>query len=109
MLSTPNTAPVGSPREFENGGSAWNARYRYDEPSTRTRSGRFGMSYFLGGDAPFFFALSSGLSGAVTSGAGDAGVSGESTLCGEFDVSGVAPGSGVCVGRVAMSRAPPGR
>src|SRR6185295_1786980 len=40
MLSTPNTAPVGSPRELVNGGSAKNARYRYDEPSTRTRSGR---------------------------------------------------------------------
>ena len=36
MLSTPSTAPVGSPRELVSGGSAWNARYRYDEPSMRT-------------------------------------------------------------------------
>jgi hypothetical protein len=35
MLSTPNTAPVGSPRELASGGRAWNARYRYDEPSMR--------------------------------------------------------------------------
>src|SRR4051812_21898263 len=51
MLSTPNTAPVGSPRELVKGGSAWNARYRYEEPSTRTRSGRWvigWLSSFLG-------------------------------------------------------------
>ena len=35
MFSTPYTAPVGSPREFDSGGSAWKARYRYDDPSTR--------------------------------------------------------------------------
>jgi hypothetical protein len=35
MFSTPSTAPVGSPREVVSGGSAWKARYRYDEPSTR--------------------------------------------------------------------------
>src|SRR5690349_13195151 len=40
MLRTPNTAPVGSPRELVKGGSAWKARYRYDDPSTSTRSGR---------------------------------------------------------------------
>ena len=36
MLITPSTAPVGSPRELLSGGSAWKARYRYEEPSTRT-------------------------------------------------------------------------
>src|SRR5271156_6976982 len=36
MLSTPSTAPVGSPRELDNGGNAWKARYKYDEPSTRS-------------------------------------------------------------------------
>jgi hypothetical protein len=35
MLSTPNTAPVGSPFELLSGGSAWKARYKYDEPSTK--------------------------------------------------------------------------
>src|ERR1700694_1201534 len=34
MLSTPKTAPVGSPFGLFSSGSAWNARYRYDEPST---------------------------------------------------------------------------
>ena len=28
MLTTPSTAPVGSPREFASGGSAWKARYK---------------------------------------------------------------------------------
>src|SRR5688500_1983611 len=36
MLTTPRTAFVGSPAFVDNGGIAWNARYRYDEPSTRT-------------------------------------------------------------------------
>src|SRR5688500_7094103 len=36
MLMTPSTAPVGSPFAVDSGGSAWKARYRYDEPSTRT-------------------------------------------------------------------------
>ena len=35
MLTTPNTAPVGSPFELLSGGNAWNARYRYEEPSIR--------------------------------------------------------------------------
>ena len=39
MLSTPSTAPVGSPLEFASGGSAWKARYRYEEPSTSTSTG----------------------------------------------------------------------
>jgi len=29
---------VGSPREFESGGKAWKARYRYEEPSKSTKS-----------------------------------------------------------------------
>src|SRR6476620_709432 len=33
--STPRSAPVGSPLDVRRSGSAWNARYRYDEPSTR--------------------------------------------------------------------------
>ena len=37
--STPRSAPVGSPFEVRRSGSAWNARYRYDEPSTRTSVG----------------------------------------------------------------------
>src|SRR6266536_5147970 len=36
MAPTPRIAPVGSPREVRRSGSAWKARYRYDEPSTRT-------------------------------------------------------------------------
>src|SRR5262245_23543689 len=36
MLTTPSTAFVGWPDFVDNGGSAWNARYRYDEPSTST-------------------------------------------------------------------------
>ncbi|MNV44983.1 hypothetical protein D3C71_1367660 [compost metagenome] len=28
MLTTPNSAPVGSPAALVSGGSAWNARYR---------------------------------------------------------------------------------
>jgi hypothetical protein len=36
MLTTPSTAFVGSPAFVDNGGIAWKARYRYDEPSTRT-------------------------------------------------------------------------
>src|SRR5258708_38512136 len=36
MATTPRIAPVGSPREVRRSGRAWNARYRYDEPSTRT-------------------------------------------------------------------------
>src|SRR5690606_9369920 len=36
MLSTPKTAPVGSPFEFDSGGSAWKARYKYEDASTRT-------------------------------------------------------------------------
>jgi hypothetical protein len=36
MLTTPSTAFVGSPLFVDNGGIAWKARYRYDEPSTRT-------------------------------------------------------------------------
>src|SRR3954470_20770382 len=107
MLSTPNTAPVGSPRELVNGGSAKKARYRYDEPSTRTRSGLF--IYWGGVAASFFFVLS----GAVTSGAGGF-ATGLSTVSGEFDFSVVSPGSdlgsaGGGVGRVTMSRASPGR
>src|ERR1700722_10791682 len=39
MLSTPSTAPVGSPAALVSGGMAWKARYRYEEPSTRTRVG----------------------------------------------------------------------
>src|ERR1700691_3806106 len=39
MLSTPSTAPVGSPAALVSGGIAWKARYRYEEPSTRTRVG----------------------------------------------------------------------
>src|SRR3546814_20152326 len=42
MLTTPNSAPVGSPAALLSGGSAWNARYRYEEPSIRTR--RCGVS-----------------------------------------------------------------
>jgi hypothetical protein len=38
MLRTPKSAPVGSPRELESGGKALNARYKYEEPSTRTKS-----------------------------------------------------------------------
>src|SRR5690606_34211910 len=37
MFSTPLTAPVGMPVEVVSGGRAWKARYRYEEPSTRTR------------------------------------------------------------------------
>jgi hypothetical protein len=37
MFSTPFTAPVGKPLELVSGGRAWKARYRYEEPSTRTR------------------------------------------------------------------------
>ena len=37
MFSTPFTAPVGLPVEVVSGGRAWKARYRYEEPSTRTR------------------------------------------------------------------------
>ena len=40
MLSTPSTAPVGSPCELVSGGSAWKARYRYEEPSTRSNFAR---------------------------------------------------------------------
>src|ERR1700712_3470583 len=40
MFSTPLTAPVGRPLEVVSGGSAWKARYRYEEPSTRTRGAR---------------------------------------------------------------------
>src|SRR5688572_32798217 len=36
MLTTPSTAFVGSPLFVDSIGIAWNARYRYDEPSTRT-------------------------------------------------------------------------
>src|SRR5271154_5458948 len=36
MDMTPRIAPVGSPRDVRRSGSAWNARYEYDEPSTRT-------------------------------------------------------------------------
>ncbi len=32
-------APVGSPAALVSGGMAWKARYRYEEPSTRTRVG----------------------------------------------------------------------
>src|SRR5580765_8416541 len=34
--STPRSAPVGSPFDERRSGRAWNARYKYDEPSTRT-------------------------------------------------------------------------
>src|SRR6478736_3197544 len=37
--STPRSAPVGSPLDVRRSGSAWNARYKYDEPSTRTSVG----------------------------------------------------------------------
>ena len=36
MAITPWIAPVGKPFELVNDGRAWNARYRYDEPSTST-------------------------------------------------------------------------
>src|SRR6202163_1939378 len=36
METTPRIAPVGSPREVRRSGRAWNARYRYDDPSTNT-------------------------------------------------------------------------
>src|SRR6186713_2249536 len=36
MLTTPYIAPVGSPARLVSGGSAWNARNRYEEPSIRT-------------------------------------------------------------------------
>src|SRR5688572_14284088 len=36
MLTTPSTAFVGSPLFVDSIGIAWKARYRYDEPSTRT-------------------------------------------------------------------------
>src|SRR5258706_1636506 len=39
MATTPRIAPVGSPRDVRRSGRAWNARYRYDEPSTRTSFG----------------------------------------------------------------------
>ncbi|KDN12826.1 hypothetical protein SALWKB12_0633 [Snodgrassella communis] len=34
MFSTPYNAPVGIPVGLVNGAKAWNARYKYDEPST---------------------------------------------------------------------------
>src|SRR5689334_18702255 len=104
MLSTPNTAPVGSPRELVKGGSAWNARYRYDDPSTRTRSGRVLMGQRGRAASCFFFSSSSPGSGATTSGAGEVRPSGESTVWGEFGASvdspgaGAGPGVGVWVG-----------
>ena len=56
MLSTPSTAPVGSPFELVSGGSAWKARYRYDEPSTSTSRGRLSHpSAFLPASAPALF------------------------------------------------------
>src|SRR5262245_52967495 len=36
MLTTPRTAFVGCPLLVDKGGIAWNARYKYQEPSTRT-------------------------------------------------------------------------
>src|SRR6187399_2145553 len=94
MFSTPNTAPVGSPRELLKGGSALNARYRYDEPSTRTRSGRVFMRGQLpsivyvggggGGIAPFSFLVASFGSEGETSGAGVGGAGCESVVCGEL-------------------------
>jgi hypothetical protein len=82
MLSTPNTAPVGSPRELLNGGSAWKARYRYDEPSTRTRSGGCSSTSALAASCFFFSSRSAG--DGNLSGAGEAWFSGESAVCGEF-------------------------
>src|SRR6478735_2537279 len=105
MFSTPNTAPVGSPRELLNGGSAWNARYRYEEPSTRTRSGREVIFYFGGGAAPlsFFF------SGAVTSGAGVDDAGAESGVCGELGAPVFSEAGGVAAGRVTTSVGVSGR
>src|SRR3954468_14033499 len=107
MFSTPNTAPVGSPRELLKGGNAWKARYRYDEPSTRTRSGREFMRAYNGGGgvAPFSFFDS----GAETSGAGAGAAGCESGVCGEFGASVLSEAGGVSAGRVTTSPAGSGR
>ena len=40
MFVMPYAAPVGCPLELVSDGIAWNARYRYEEPSTRTKRRR---------------------------------------------------------------------
>jgi len=95
MLSTPSTAPVGSPVELVSGGRAWNARYRYDEPSTSTRAGRSATAGSWWGIPE---ASGAGGTGVVasggTSGGSAGGVAGSADGPGALSPSGAVPGAG---------------
>src|SRR4051812_9090745 len=53
MLTMPKSAPVGSPKALVRGGSAWNARYRYDDPSISVSVGIPPILSWPNGHRPF--------------------------------------------------------